>query len=400
MQTDGLGDKILPVGAQYTAMPTILLDNGSHALKIGLIGEPARIFPNYALRVNDSNFPLYGSYLNGLPITTEADKTSVCKAGEIYEWKLEDLIWRDALLQLYQNQDCKLSDQLHTLFPTCSDLDLITTTSTDAHPAAKRQFLEYCFETMQFASVVAQPPQAYLTRHSLLSNATTGIILDMGYAGMSSTAFLYTNPILYSHTLVDCGGSLLNSLFTALLQKTIDPGFLVDIRKRCLLIESLQKCFFTATENSQIEIAFCAEKNNYLIKAISDSLPAPTNDEGRCILDIRNTEGVVQNLLEQIATHVPNMITTCIQSLPTELQSLSKGNVFICGGLANIPPMTEITKDVLLTSALIDNVVILPNPQTAVYDGMQLYAETAEYARSRITRQLYEEYGCVGLEHN
>lgn len=381
-------------------MPTILLDNGSHTLKMGLAGEPPRIFPNYALRIGDSNIPLYGSYLHGLPLITEGYKTSVCKAGEIYEWSLEGSIWRDALLQLYQDSDCKLSNCLHSLVPACSDLDLITTTSIDAHPAARRQLLEYCFETMQFASVVAQPPQAYLARHPLLANATTGIMLDMGYAGVYTTAFLYANPILYSHTFVDCGGSLLDNLFTELLQETIDPGFLVDIRKRCLLVESLRNCFFDAAGNSQIEITFCPEKKNYSVKPILDSLPAPGGDEDRYVLDIRNTEDVMQNILEQIVAHIPNVITTCIQSLPTELQALSQANVFLCGGLAKISPLTEILKDALLTNTTADNVVVLPNPQTSVYDGMQAYAETTEYFRSRITRQLYEEYGCAGLEHN
>lgn len=381
-------------------MPIILLDNGSHALKMGLAGEPPRIFPNYALRVSDSNIPLYGSYLHGLPLITEAYKTSVCKAGEIYEWSLEGSIWRDALLQLYQDSDCKLSACLHSLVPTCSDLDLITTTSIDAHPAARRQFLEYCFETMQFASVVAQPPQAYLTRHPLLSNATTGVILDMGYAGMYTTAFLYTNPILYSHTFVDCSGSLLDNLFTELLQETVDPEFLTGIRKRCLLVESLRNCFFNSAGNSQIEITFCAETKNYLVKPTLDSPPIPGGDEDRYVLDIRNTEGATQNILEQIVSHIPNVITTCIQSLPTELQTLSQANIFLCGGLANIPPLIEIMKDTLLTNTPVNNVILLPNPQTSVYEGMQAYVETTEYFRSRITRQLYEEYGCAGLEHN
>lgn len=382
-------------------MPTVLIDNGSHTLKIGLAGEPARILPNYALRTTDSNPPLYGSYINRLPIITEAYKISICKGGEICEWELEDLVWRDALQQLYQDPNCKLSSYIHNLSPTCSDLDLITTTSIDAHPAAKRQLLEYCFETMQFSSVAAQSPQAYLTRHPMLSSATTGIILDAGYLGVSTTAFLYTNPILYSHGPIDCGGRLLWNLFTDLLQETVDPRFVVDTRKRCLLVESLQNCFFTAEENSQIEIAFCVEKNDYIVRSTPDTpLTPPNNNEDRYTLGIRNTEGVVQSLLEQTITNIPNMITTCIQSLPTELQLLSKANVFLCGGLANIQTLVETTKDTLLASAIVDNVITLPNPHTSVYDGMQVYADTAEYLRSRITRQLYEEYGCAGLEHN
>lgn len=376
----------------------MLIDNGSHTLKIGLAGEPARVLPNYALLINDSNPPLYGSYLKGVPIIIEAYKTFICKGGEICERELEDLVWRDALLQLYNDRNCMLSSSLHSLSPTCSDLDLITTTSPDAHPAEKRQLLEYCFETMQFASIVAQSPQTYLTKHPVISGTTSGIILDVGYTGTSATAFLYTNPLLYSHTFMDCGGKLLDNVFTNLLQETIDPMFLAGIRKRCLLIESLRDCFFAAEENSQIGIVFCNEKNDYTVRSTLDT--SSNNNKDRYNLGIRNTESIMRSLLEQITVNFPSIVTGCIQSLPTELHPLSKGNVFLCGGLANIRPLVEIVKDTLLASSIVDSLTTLPNPHISIYDGMQAYADTTEYLRSRITRQLYEEYGSIGLEHN
>ncbi|KAJ2449533.1 Actin- protein 6 [Coemansia sp. RSA 2336] len=387
-------------------MQTLVLDNGSFAIKCGYAEDPAssRTIPNFVMRTKRSKRLYIGDQVDTTADLSGLYYRSPFERGYLVHWDAELAVW-----------DRVISDDVLACTP--SETNLVLTEPVNNLRQIQRHMDEIVFEEYQFASLVRAPASRFsmLTANDLIYNGKSQpqcvLVVDVGHAFTHIVPYCDQRQISQGVRRVDVGGRLL----TNYLKETVsfrywdmmDETFIMNIvKEKCCFVsrdfkrdlEATRGCIGRRKGNSRLGLEYVLpdftanNKCGFVLddqSDISDSQLLPLCNERFAVPEALFYPMDVG--IEQAGIH--QAVEQAISACPLEMHRLLFANIIVTGGSANMPGLPErLQSEVQKLTAYKARVFTSSDPMLQAWQGAcKAAAEgTGDW---RLTKSQYEEMG-------
>ncbi|KAJ1751953.1 Actin- protein 6 [Coemansia sp. RSA 1821] len=387
-------------------MQTLVLDNGSFAIKCGYAEDPAslRTIPNSVMRTKRSKRMYIGDLIDATTDLSGLYYRSPFERGYLVHWDVELAVW-----------DRVISGDVLACTP--SETNLVLTEPVNNLHQIQRSLDEIVFEEYQFASLVRAPASRFsmLTASDLIYNGKLlpqcVLVVDVGHAFTHIVPYCNQRQIIQGIRRVDVGGRLL----TNYLKETVsfrywdmmDETFIMNIvKEKCCFvsqdfkrdIEATRGCIGRRKGNSSLGLEYVLpdfttnNKHGFVLddqSDISDSQLLPLCNERFAIPEALFYPMDVG--IEQAGIH--QAVEQAINACPLEMHRLLFANIIVTGGSANMPGLSErLQSEIQKLTAYKARVFMSSDPMFQAWQGA-CKAAAEGVGDWRLTKGQYEEMG-------
>eukprot|EP01043_Picozoa_sp_COSAG02_P038253 COSAG02_NODE_2936_length_7703_cov_33.498816_3_plen_450_part_00 len=408
----------------------VVMDVGAYCIKVGLAGQvlPSRVLPSVVAREGDRR-----KYV-GDAISQCADPSGLtfrrpCEKGYVMNWDVMQELWDRALG----------ADVLGLNSAAIRERALLVTEPQFNHEPLQDTMDQLVFELYGFREyhcTSAALMSDVVHRHSPAgAGALASVVVDSGYSFTHAVPIFDATKVNYAVKRVDVGGKILTNYLAELCQhreyNLMDETYLVDQIKQVM-------CYVSGDFDKDMKAARVRGKGNTIRRHFvlpdyrAKNCGYVRGDASRVWKDIRATQedpelrGPEQEITLNIERFtVPELlfnpsdigfqqggivdaIEQAIMALPVDLREPAVGHVLLTGGNALLPGFADrVEKDLravlpdTLSALLKVHLLESTEPRGcgegtgahAAWRGGSIFAASADFSRTTVTKEEYEEYG-------
>lgn len=408
-------------------MNTIIIDNGSHEIKIGHSSSDVgsiKTLQNSIIRTKDKRL-LISNQLSTINDISGVQFKRPIERGQLVSWEVEKMIWDYA----FESTDAGLN------IDTFHDKDLILSETPFTIPQMSQNTDQVVFEEYGFSSLYKGPiggfvpfnfqknEELYIPKTEGVSNNISEISKYSDYQLVIDSGFNATWIIPMIRGMVywrgvkklEIGGRFLNGVLreqisfrhynvtdeTVLVNNIKEASCFVSLdyneslkkikSKKCNnqdhVIEYVLPDFNTTTQGYVLTPELKQKykpQSQQILKLYDERFTAPETIFHPEIVDVFNKAGIVETIIDSI------------NSLPEVIRPLIVANIMMIGGNCNM--------DGFKTRLLNELKIVFPvewdvrigkptNPSTYGWESAQVFSHSELYQKVKITKKDYEEHG-------
>lgn len=432
METDPAMDFAAAAGSAGAGAgeAAVVMDVGAYCIKVGLAGQalPSRVLPSVVAREGDRR-----KYV-GDAISQCADPSGLtfrrpCEKGYVMNWDVMQELWDRALG----------ADVLGLNSAAIRERALLVTEPQFNHEPLQDTMDQLVFELYGFKEyhcTSAALMSDVVHRHSAAgAGALASVVVDSGYSFTHAVPIFDATKVNYAVKRVDVGGKILTNYLAELCQhreyNLMDETYLVDQIKQVM-------CYVSDNFDKDMKAARIRGKGNTIRRHFvlpdyrAKNCGYVRGDASRVWKDIRATQedpelrGPEQEITLNIERFtVPELlfnpsdigfqqggivdaIEQAIMALPVDLREPAVGHILLTGGNALLPGFADrVEKDLravlpdTLSPLLKVHLLESTEPRGcgegtgahAAWRGGSIFAASADFSRTTVTKEEYEEYG-------
>ncbi|XP_050075029.1 actin-like [Anopheles maculipalpis] len=338
--------------------PAIIIDNGSHTLKVGFAGDddPKETFRN-VVQLTESTDGIVRSV--GVASNPASRVVSPIQRGQPCDWEAMESVWE------YTFKDVlKIASEDHNVLLT----DRPLSGRADREKAAQIMFEKF------------STPATYLSMQATLAlygaGRISGTVVDVGDGCTSIVPILKGTPTIEASKCVDLAGcDMVNYLANAL-----------NVSDREIAREVMEKvCAVSGDMEKEVV-------NKVEFKASDGSVVNIGAERYRCGEAMFNPSVIGQQNVRPVQELIAESVASCKETNRKDLYAyivLVGGSTMLKGFSERL--QSELTK--LVPSQYRCKVVTTQDPILTVWAGGCLVAQSPMFQQSWVTKQEYEEYG-------
>lgn len=417
---------------------TLVLDNGAHTIKAGMVCpdtpiDPCGIIPNCIARSQRDKLTYIGSELYGCADYGELAFRRPVEKGFVVNWEGEKAIWEKSFL----GGGASRSEKEIQCDP--HETNLLFTEAPNCPAALQRNADEMVFEEFEFAScyrVAAPLLNAYAPSPFLTTTATSAgtlleclLVVDAGHSYTTITPLFNGRPLPSACRRLEVGGKTLTNHLKELISRTFDIH-----REDWIAMEMKEEvCYVSQSFNADLERVWKGGRKDprkvdssvvvdYVLpdyetikRGFARPHDATANLRNRAlgigagpkehIVTIGNERFVVPELLftpSDIGMQQEGICGTIMQSvhaLPEGLRQAFLANILVVGGTSKLPGLVErLQADLrsMVDDSLLVRVARAEDPINNVWMGGARIAQNEELINDlMVTRSEYLEHGAL-----
>ncbi|KAI7898543.1 actin-like protein ARP6 [Cokeromyces recurvatus] len=388
------------------SIPTIILDNGAHTMKVGLSSthKSPRLIPNAIIRDKKDKRQYIGDELDECTDFSSLYYRIPFEKGLLVNWTIERSIWD----RLFKSHFDPKSSRLLITEP-CFNLPIIQ----DSYDQVIFEEYEFkaCYRTMA-PQLCLYNELSGLFKDKLGSIPDCVLVVDSGYSFTHTVPFLMGKPVLKGIRRLNVGGKLLTNHL-----KEVVSFRSYDMMEETYIINDVKEksCFISKDVYKDLDICRKQGIKNSIIQeyVLPDFVntteghirPYGSTSSDQQVLLMNNERFMIPEILMHPSdigidqAGIPEAITQSVLACDSSIHGLLYANIVLVGGNANIPGyMERIEQDLrLLVPTEFDiRIVTPPNPVTFAWEGGNRFtslSSKSELQKTFVQRKEYLEYG-------
>ena len=415
-------------------MPTVVLDNGAHTIKVGYAGQnsPAKTIPNYAVRPRREQRLYIGDQIAYIADQSSLHFRRPINRGIVVDWGFEQEVWNRVFSK-------------HVLNVTPKDSTLLVTEPMFNPSQVRQRMDEIVFEHFGFqnyyrTSCPSLALAGYQQQSQQLDEASFGanaaLVLDSGYSFTHACPVFGDVPLNYAIRRLEVGGKALASYMKEMVSyrafDMMNETLVIEdmVRKSCYLSLNYQKDLLMARKVRKSPIS-----RQYILpngfsrfqgslrsfpwqrQARAERLQAGDPELGGEVSageeDDKQDDNDVSITLNNERISVPELLFTpsdagieqagvaqlvlqSIEASPEPLRPVLWNNVLITGGNANFRQFRSRLEHDLRALAPAEckvRVRVAPDPINASWQGGSLKAQGRFFQEETVSKAEWEEFG-------
>lgn len=371
-------------------MRSLVVDNGSHAIKCGYADQPeALAIPNTITRTKRTKQVYVGDLMDRSTDISGLHFRSPFDRGCLVRWDVQLAIW-----------DRMLSDALLACQP--GGTSLVVTEPMFNFREIQSAMDEIVYEEYQFESLVRAPAARLCALDD--SEAECCLVVDVGHSGTWAAPYLKNKAIKDAVRRTDVGGRML----TNYLKETVsfrhwdmmDETYIMGaVKEQCCFVsqqfwpdlESPCRLDYVLPDFKHTKRGFVRGRQTELEQRMEDKVQLlRLGNERFCVPEALFYPSDV-GLVEQGGIH--RAVVQAAMSCEEQLRGVLLSNIVLVGGSATLPGLRERLQaevQAMVPPACRVQIRVPENPASAAWSGGCKISEDSEW---RVGRQQYLEMG-------